>query len=242
MPSQYYPKLDQETKTITLEAEEFHHLSRVKRLTIDQEILVNGGNGYLAKAKVLSLGKHSATLEILSTEYHEILNPRFAIAFALLKNHHDELAVEKCTELGALDFFPLKTERSVREEGKNTISRFEKIALAAIKQCDNPWLPKVHPARDLKAAITEIQGAGYTPVLCSEREESCWLQDLEFGQDLCFIIGPEGGFSEGEFILLKDLPGIRLSHLITRAETAAVAISAQFQAYRSSGSAKAETV
>ncbi|MCB5270764.1 MAG: 16S rRNA (uracil(1498)-N(3))-methyltransferase [Candidatus Cloacimonetes bacterium] len=239
MPSQYYPKLDQETQSIILEAEEFHHLTRVKRLAMGQEIQINGGNGYLAEARVLRLDKHSASIEILSTEYHELPEPRFAIAFALLKNHHDELAIEKCTELGALDFFPLKTKRSVREEGKNTISRFEKIALAAIKQCDNPWLPKVHPALDLKKAITEIRAAGYTPVLCSEREESQWLQDLESGQDLCFIIGPEGGFCDEEFDLLKDLPNIRLSHLITRAETAAIAISAQFQAYRRSGSVKA---
>lgn len=237
MPSHYYPRLDQETKSLTLEADEFHHLTRVKRLAKNQEILINGGNGYLANAKVQRLDKHSAFIEILSTEYREIPSPRFAIAFALLKNHHDELVLEKCTELGALDFFPLKTKRSVREEGKNTISRFEKIALAAIKQCHNPWLPIVHPASDLKAALVEIQSAGYTPVLCSEREESQWLQDLDSGQDLCFIIGPEGGFSEEEFVLLKDLPNIRLSHLITRAETAAIAISAQFQAYRRSGSA-----
>ncbi|MCB5252112.1 MAG: RsmE family RNA methyltransferase [Candidatus Cloacimonadaceae bacterium] len=232
MPSQYYPQLDQETQILSLDATEFHHLARVKRLAKDQKILINGGNGYLAKARLMKLEKHSAALEIISTEFHEMLRPRFAIAFALLKNHHDELAVEKCTELGAQDFFPLITGRTVREEGKNTISRFEKIALAAIKQCDNPWLPKVHPVRNLETAITEIQGAGYTPVLCSEREEGLWLQDLDCGDDLCFLIGPEGGFTQEEFALLKALPGIRLSHLVTRAETAAIAISAQFQAYR----------
>lgn len=242
MPSQYYPGLNQETKIIILDAKEFHHLSRVKRLAQDQKIVINGGNGYLATAKVLQLEKHSASLEILSTEYHEMIRPRLAIAFALLKNHHDELAIEKCTELGALDFFPFKTARSVRQEGKNTISRFEKIALAAIKQCDNPWLPKVHPASDLIAAINEIQQAGYTPVLCSEREQSHWLQDLTYGPDICFIIGPEGGFSQQEFDLLKDLPNIRFSHLITRAETAAIAISAQFQAYRRSGFVKSHAI
>ncbi|MCB5262676.1 MAG: 16S rRNA (uracil(1498)-N(3))-methyltransferase [Candidatus Cloacimonetes bacterium] len=238
MPSQYYPKLDQETKSIILDDQEFHHLARVKRLTTDQEILINGGNGYLATARISRLEKQSAFLEVLSIEYHEMLRPRFAIAFALLKSHHDELALEKCTELGALDFFPLKTRFTVREEGKNTRSRFESIALAAIKQCDNPWLPTVHPASDLKAALAEIRKSGYTPVLCSEREESHWLQDLDYGPDLCFVIGPEGGFSEEEFALLKDLPHIRLSHLITRAETAAIAISAQFQAYRKSGTVR----
>jgi 16S rRNA (uracil1498-N3)-methyltransferase len=234
MPSYYCPLLDADTQTLVLDGEEFHHLSRVKRIAKHQRVLINSGKGHLAAAEVISLTKDSAELVVFRSSFIDYLKPRFAIAFSLLKNHHDELALEKCSELGAMDFFPLKTDYTVRDEGRNTLSRFRKITLAAIKQCDNPWLPVVHPVSDLADACLRIEQAGYQPVLCSEREQSQWLMDLAPTEDLCFIIGPEGGFSDQEFTQLNPLPKIRLSHLISRAETAAISIAAQFQIYRQS--------
>jgi len=210
MPSYYCPLLDADTQTLVLDGEEFHHLSRVKRIAKHQRVLINSGKGHLAAAEVISLTKDSAELVVFRSSFIDYLKPRFAIAFSLLKNHHDELALEKCSELGAMDFFPLKTDYTVRDEGRNTLSRFRKITLAAIKQCDNPWLPVVHPVSDLADACLRIEQAGYQPVF------------------------PEGGFSDQEFTQLNPLPKIRLSHLISRAETAAISIAAQFQIYRQS--------
>jgi hypothetical protein len=79
--------------------------------------------------------------------------PCFCDCFCSAENHHDELLVEKCTELGAQRFFPLDTRYSVRNPGKNTVSRFAKVALAAIKQCDNPWLPVVEQSAPLETAL-----------------------------------------------------------------------------------------
>lgn len=229
MPSLYYPQLDLDTDSFELAGDEYHHLSRVKRIKPGQLLQINSGRGFFAEAEVLAITAQSAEMLVKQTKYHEQPKPRFALAFALLKNHHDELAVEKCSELGATDFFPLITDYTVRTEGKNTIERFRKIALAAIKQCDNPWLPQVHPASKIDRALANIEQAGYRAVLCSERERGQSLADLPSDADLCFLIGPEGGFSEAEFQLLNFLPQICISQQITRAETAAIAVSAQFQ-------------
>lgn len=228
MPSYYCPQLAEYSESLILEGEEYHHLSRVKRKQIGDIIVLNSAQGILAEAKIIALEKNRAVLEVLSTEAQEAQEPHYALAFALLKNHHDELVIEKCTELGAREFFPLSTQYSVRNEGKNTIARFRKIALSAIKQCDNPYLPIVHETLALAPALSAIMAAGYTPVLCSEKEDQTMLRDLAARQNLCFVIGPEGGFSEAEFVTMQKLQGIRLSPLICRAETAAIAVSAQF--------------
>jgi len=229
MPSYYYPELGEDSREIILEGEEYHHLSHVKRIAAGHSILLNGGNGWLAKARICQINKKRALLETTELIYYPRAKRRYAIAFSLLKGQHDELIIEKCTELGAVDFFPLKLEHTVKDEGKNTLNRFEKIALAAIKQCDNPWLPKVHPVAKLADGLSCIIGRGYLPVFCYEQEKASWIYDLDNEEKLCFIIGPEGGFSQQEQALMSRYKKISISSLICRAETAAIAISAQFQ-------------
>ena len=228
MPSYYCPELSTDSKIVTLQGDEFHHLSRVRRTNIGDLIRLNSGKGYLAEARVVFIGKQSADLEIIQTISPYSSLPHYAIAFALLKNHHDELAIEKCTELGAKDFFPFTSKYSVRNEGKHTIARFARIALAAIKQCDNPFLPQVHPVLPLETTVALIREMGYMPVLCSEVERITMLKDIHNTVPPCFIIGPEGGFSEAELIALQDIQSIKLLPLICRAETAAIAVSAQY--------------
>jgi 16S rRNA (uracil1498-N3)-methyltransferase len=234
MPSFYYPQLSKDSTELILENEEFHHLSRVKRIGADAMIKITGGNGLVAECKVLELGKRRASLEPVKILEHLMPEPDFAIAFALLKNHHDEMVVEKCTELGVSEFFPIITEHTVRDEGRNTVARFEKIALAAIKQCDNPWLPKLHSVLPLAEALAEMVEQGFQPLLCSEKEQLTWLSNIRITGRPCFIIGPEGGFSEAEHVLMQDIASICISRLIMRAETAAICVASQFQLLRES--------
>ncbi len=234
MPSFYCPELGglKRGETFILQGSEFHHLRVAKRRTAEP-LRLNSGTGRLATAELLNTSNQGATLQILEiTEFPVTLHP-FAIALSLLKNRNDELAVEKCTELGAEAFFPLLTEFSVREASVNTASRFDRIALAAIKQCDNPWLPKVFDPLPLARALDGIRDLGYTPVVCSERRPQQWLHHLKLdnGVKPCFLIGPEGGWGKDDFTSLEGLPEVTLGPLITRAETAAIAIAAQWLAY-----------
>ncbi|HCM15897.1 MAG: RsmE family RNA methyltransferase [Candidatus Cloacimonadales bacterium] len=231
MPSYYYPLLTADSREIILQDEEFHHLCKVKRVSSGSIVKINGGNGIIAECRVTSIEKRRAVLEAFHIKEHPVAEKAFAIAFALLKNKHDELAVEKCTEMGASDFFPLQTEFTVRDENRNTVSRFEKIALAAIKQCDNPYLPAIHPIHNLAKAIAYIEERGYLPVVCSEIERDKWLHDLGRIDRPCFIVGPEGGFSSSEMALMQSLASISISKLILRAETAAICIASQYQLF-----------
>lgn len=230
MPSYYCPDLNPDSTTISIAGEEFHHLSHVKRIAIGDTIKLNSGTGLIAWGNISELGKREAKIELSSCDQHPHPDPGFAIAFALLKNRHDELLVEKCTELGVSTFFPLFSEHGVRIPTANAISRFQRITLAAIKQCDNPWLPLVQPVQSLDTALQNIKSKGYQAVLCSERRPEKWLHNLQLSHPPCFLIGPEGGWSDSEYELFASyqIPEISISRLILRAETAAIAIAAQF--------------
>jgi len=199
-----------------------------------QDVKLNNGSGIIADGRIKAITKRDAEIEIVSISVQNAIIPQFAIAFALLKNRHDELLIEKCTELGARAFFPLVTEYSVKTPSSNTLTRYAKIALAAIKQCDNPWLPRVYPVQTLAETIQSIISDSFTPVLCSEQRPESGISGLDKQIQPCFLIGPEGGFSLSEFAYLNSqkVPAISICHLITRAETAAIAVSAQFLANR----------
>lgn len=244
MPSYYCPELDRikhiQGMRIMLEEDEAHHLIKVLRAGTGDKIKLNSGGGTLCEGVITGMDKHSVEVEIASFESAPQARSEYAIGFSLLKNKHDELLLEKCTELGARAFFPFTSAYSVRQASENAILRFERIALAAIKQCDNPYLPIVHPALSLKKTLQSIVAEGFRPIICSERRPDVWLHHLEKDktQRPCFLIGPEGGWSEEEYRLFSEqaLPEIALSKLITRAETAAIAIAAQYIAYANQGS------
>ena len=230
MPSIYVPALRVDKRFLTIESEEFHHLINVKRIGIGEKVKLNNGTGLIAEGKLTEIRKNSAEIEIVKIDEVHYPERHYAIAFALLKNRRDDWLIEKCTELGVSVFYPLLSDYSVRKPSQNTVSRFNQIALSAIKQCDNPWLPVINNPLSLKEALLKIIAESWTPVLCSEQRPKRRISDLPINIKPCFIIGPEGGFSEIEFAFFaqQNIIQVSLCNLITRAETAAIAAAAQF--------------
>ncbi len=226
MPGFFVSQLTIGDDSIVISGEEFHHIIHVFRKKVDEEILLTNGKGVLSKATIASIRKKELTVNILETREEKISQPEIAVAFSLLKNKHDSLIVEKLTELGVKEFFPLITERTVRQPSKNTLDKFIKIAISAIKQCDNAYLPKIHEFSTLKVLIDKLKKMHKQPLVALETGEHQLLTNFvpEFNeQELCIIFGPEGGFSPTEINLLhqEKIPTFTLGNHILRAETAA---------------------
>ncbi|MCF7793067.1 MAG: 16S rRNA (uracil(1498)-N(3))-methyltransferase [Candidatus Cloacimonetes bacterium] len=230
MPSFYTPNLTENTKNLTITDEEFHHISHVFRRKVGDEILLTNGAGILAEARITEIQKKQLSTEIFRISKKKKSTPEIAAAFPLLKNKHDAFIIEKLTELGIKEFYPIITDRTVRQASKNTVEKFEKIAIAAMKQCDNAYLPKIHKVQNLTELLDDP--ADYQPIVALEIGKHKTLKSIltEFsGKSICFIIGPEGGFSDKEIELFKEkkIPTFTLGNHILRAETAAIAVAAQ---------------
>ena len=232
MPGFFVPQLNIGDVTIVISGEEFHHIVHVFRKKVDEEILLTNGKGIVSKVTITSIRKKELTANILEIREEKISQPEIAVAFPLLKNKHDALVVEKLTELGVKEFFPIITERTVRQLSNNTLDKFTKIAISAIKQCDNAFLPKIHEFSTLKVLFDKLQKMQKQPLAALETGEHRLLADVvtEFNkQELCLIFGPEGGFSPVEIDLLhqEKIPTFTLGNHILRAETAAITAVSQ---------------
>ena len=233
MPCFYAPNLTQHPTELLISGDEHHHIRNVFRKHIGDEILLTNGEGILAKAKITEITKKETSIIVVSVNEEKISESKIAVAFALLKNKHDNLIIEKLTELGVKEFFPIVTDRTVRKPSANTTDKFEKTAITAIKQCDNAFLPKIHKTQtftDLLGSLTE-----YIPVVALEIGKHNTISEIaqNVSKPLCIIIGPEGGFSKDEVDLIdeKEISAFSLGNHILRAETAAISSVSQLVGY-----------
>jgi 16S rRNA (uracil1498-N3)-methyltransferase len=202
--------------TVALEGDELHH-ARVVRVRDGEEVEVFDGRGgaWIAAARELP------SVELVRPVDAD-REPRVALhlAMALINLDKFELVLQKATELGARSIIPLITERiEVREEryrGKG--ERWQKIIFEAVKQSGRARVPVIEaPAAfdDVvrRGGVKIFFDADAPPSPAPERFDAATL-----------FVGPEGGWSDGEFRAAKEhgCAFARLGPRRLRAETAAI--------------------
>ncbi len=136
-----------------------------------------------------------------------------------------EWVVEKAVELGVREIVPLSTRRS---EGHVHHERMQRIAIAALKQSQRSFLPRISEAVPFASIVATMATFDRT-VICHEaappdRRMQAAVAGLPGSARLLVLIGPEGGFTEAE---VADAVGAgacmaSLGSARLRAETAAL--------------------
>ncbi len=217
-----------------LGGEELSHARRVLRLAEGDEVELLDGEGGRYRGRFLTSRKDDGELAILSRATEP--EPAFALTLALspLKGERFDWALEKATELGAAAFLPLLCERTeVRPpSGGGKTDRWSRVIAAACKQCGRARFPRLLPPLPLKELPA---GKWEQVVVLWEKNGADALAGIASGgrspRSCLLVVGPEGGFTEGEGKVLERLGAYRagLGPRILRAETAAVAGTALLQ-------------
>ena len=147
------------------------------------------------------------------------------VAAGVLKNPSKyDFLVEKVTEIGARRVIPLLTERTIPSHAK--VDRWRKLALAAMKQSGRSYLPHVHELTRLDEMITGNDSFDLK-VIAHERAETAersTLTRMKSVRSILILIGPEGGFSDGEveMCMAAQFQLLHLGDRRLRTETAAI--------------------
>jgi len=229
MPIFYTPELTDISKEIILSDTEFRHVKNTLRKKVGDSLHTTNGNGLLAECRIKNLSPREIILQVEHINSKEKSRPHIALAFSLLKQHN-EFIIEKCTELGVYEFFPFFAKRNVKNSlSANQFERLQKIAIAAIKQCDSAHLPEIHKPLNFNELLKKLSPE-YMPILAWEEESRQNLHDVLHNaeKDICLIVGPEGGFEKNEvdIALQHSAQIVSLGNHILRAETAAITIAA----------------
>jgi 16S rRNA (uracil1498-N3)-methyltransferase len=184
--------------SIRIDGEEFAHLTHVMRKKAGDLIRVVDGLGTAYDVRLDCALKGIATGTILKVfQHHNEPETNLTLAVGILKNPSKfDFLVEKITELGVKEIIPLRTERTIPVHAK--IERWQKLALAGMKQSGRSYLPVVRELTTLEDVLKLKTSFDALFIAHEQPAESSRAIDRSF-RSAVILIGPEGGFSDEEF-------------------------------------------
>ena len=220
----FAPDLTPTATTYQLSEEESKHAVRVLRMGTGDAVELVDGHGGLYAAAIAEANIKRCRLHII---HYKLITPRSYfthIAVAPTKNlDRMEWFLEKAVEIGVERISFLRCARSERRELK--LERLEKIALSALKQSGQAWLPQLDEMTDFSAFVDGIAPETAFIAHLEAGERTDLAQVVAAQPKCCVLIGPEGDFTpaEIELALSKGLRPVTLGTSRLRTETAALA-------------------
>lgn len=243
--SKFFVKTEQiENNNIIINGDDVNHIINVLRMKKGDEIQVcNQETGDNYNAQITQYTKNEVDCEIIerinkTTES----NVNITLFQGLPKFEKMELIIQKNTEVGVKRIVPVIMERTVvkidEKVASKKLERWQKIAEIAAKQSMRDIIPNIDNITKLK----EIDTTEYDVVLVAyENEEHNMLKtelqklerkiksnnSSEQQYNIAIVIGPEGGISEKELVMLaeKNAKFVSLGKRILRTETAGVVMA-----------------
>ena len=213
-------------QSVILPDSQVHYLLHVMRQKEgDSVLLFNGKDGeWLASIQSLNK-KQGLVIPQKQARIQSVPSPVF-LCPALIKKEPMDWVLQKATELGISDIYPLLTERTV--VSKLNMERSQSLLIEAAEQSERLTIPTLHQPQKLPDFLKNLP-AEVHPVCLSERGETALQPASDQTAALC--IGPEGGWTQAELTLFekKQASFWHLGDTILRAETAAVAAVACYR-------------
>jgi len=224
-------KLQGEKEVLVTDPKLIHQWLNVFRYKWKSKLVLFDNSGFEFVVEVVSLQNDKAELQIIEERESSVSTKKdVSLFYAVVKNKINfEWVLEKGTELGVSNFYPIFTDRS--EEKKINLDRSQAIIKESAEQSGRAKLPLIHETENLVTALEKKDlfliafHAGEGAISWNTFKDNQGLNDAK---RIGIFIGPEGGWSEREVDLFKQnsIPLVSLGEATLRAETAAVVASA----------------
>lgn len=220
----YLPDLDINASECALPQEEAKHVVRVLRMQVGDTLLLTDGAGHFVNCHISAIEGKKCTVVFDKIEQQEALPYTLHLAVAPTKNtNRYEWLLEKATEIGVASIIPLISSHSERKTLKT--SRLEKILIAAMKQSQKAYLPKLHePMTFAELLANPFEGKKYIAHCNQDFSRISVNSDYKKGEEVTILIGPEGDFSPEEIQKAQQLgyKSVHFGNSRLRTETAGI--------------------
>ncbi|MBN2430387.1 MAG: 16S rRNA (uracil(1498)-N(3))-methyltransferase [Acidobacteria bacterium] len=217
--------------------EDVHHLEQVLRLAGGVTIEGFDGEGGWYRGVFCPGGPTGGRFRVTETgREDDTAKASVSLGLALIRPEPMEWAIQKATELGCRQLFPLISHHVSRRDAaqyiRGRLPRWERIVRESMKQCRRNTVMDIAPP---VTATDFFQQAWFGRRLLlhplSERAATAWWRRAGADSSCLVAIGPEGGWSEAEVDLARNqgFECFGLGETILRTETAALAVLAVLQ-------------
>ena len=243
--SKFFVKTEQiNNNDIVIIGDDVNHIINVLRMKkTDKVQICNQDTGDNYNAEIVNYSKNEVECKIISkiNETTES-NVHITLFQGIPKFEKMELIIQKNTEVGIKSIVPVIMERTVvkldEKIASKKLERWQKIAEIAAKQSMRDIIPQIGNITKLK----DIDTTKFDAVLVAyENEEHNMLKtelqklerkiksnnSSEQQYNIAIVIGPEGGISDKELVMIaeKNAKFVSLGKRILRTETAGVVMS-----------------
>ena len=217
-------------KTVIINGEDAHHISRSLRMAPKEKIEVCDSQGVVYFCELSEFTEKEVFAKVIGEEKAQSEPKNEIILFqALPKSDKMETIIQKTTECGVTKIVPFRSERCVvkldSKDAEKKRERWQKIAEGGAKQSGRGIIPTINTVLDFEPAMKMAMESSLV-IFCNEREEANTLKSaLRSGKingTIAVIIGAEGGFSvkEADRITSMGAISVSLGKRILRCETA----------------------
>jgi 16S rRNA (uracil1498-N3)-methyltransferase len=222
-------------REVEIEGERAHYLTRVLRAGEGTELVLFDGLGGEWPARVRRLRKNRVVVELGRHEPRDAESPlETRLVQGVSRGERMDFVIQKATELGVTEIWPVMTVRSVvrldRGQRARRAERWRQVAASACEQCGRNRLPSIAEPRPLAEHLDAGAPPGSALLLTGEAERPVRAA-VEGARAVTLLIGPEGGLApeERQAALEAGYRAVSLGPRTLRTETAALAALAIVQ-------------
>lgn len=206
----------------------YNYIKNVLRLRINDNLRIfnNESGEYISTINNIEKDRIQIYVNdcIREPDQHSI---QITIALSILKSDKFFDAINMAVQIGVSTIAPIYTSRSqIRSINQD---RIQKCIIEAIEQSEQILVPNFYKLQSIEDYVNTIQNKNNTTIIFANENEE-YDNDInkiadKLNENIIFIIGPEGGFTDAEIELLKSIKNcksISLGKNILRAETATI--------------------
>jgi len=228
----YLPPPQCREPVLILDGAEARHAATVLRVKAGEQVSILDGAGHEFLCIVRKVERKSLALEVSQTYSSPPPPCRVTLVQSVPRGKLIETIIQKATELGAARVIPLLAERVAThldgEAAQDKAEKWQHVAIEAIKQCGQRWLPQIEAPVTLPVLLARGETFDLS-LVGSLRQDARHPRDyfraLEKPPGSVRVwIGPEGDFTDAELAGIQRAGGLpmNLGPLVLRCDTAAL--------------------
>ena len=213
----YHPKSGEEI--LEIEGEVYNYLFKVRRHKKNERVAFrNLKDGFLYFYDITEVSRKRALLTLVHREKKEIMPKKsFHLIWCVVDPKTVEKTLPMLNEIGVGKITFVYCDRSQRNF-KIKPEKLQKILINSCQQCGRSSLMEISFAKNLSKIIKETNNIVVLDFSEKRVKNTDNIENI--------VVGPEGGFSEKERELFRDLKVLGLdTETVLRSETAALAVS-----------------